>query len=356
MSIFKYPPYQRTIPWRCDADYEMAVVSPVGIGPKGDTGDSLHYEDLTDEDKLDLGRKLIESGLQQGEKGEQGDAGANGDSAYEIAVRLGYEGTEEEWIESLTQYPALSDPDKEEMQGWVENYFGPEVIEDMVSDEIDEQADSIADRVSEGIYGRVYPVGSIYMSVNSTDPSELFGGTWEQLEDTFLLAAGETHEAGETGGEEEHVLTSAETAHFAHTHSMSGHTHTTTITHTHGFTQPTVSGGYSASAITGGSHTHQLRRQANNKNLAKGTWGWDEGYVSGTSGITNGSATTSTTHTHNLPSHTHSVSGGKVSEFSGSKTSGGPSVANTGSIDETNGAPHNNMPPYLAVYMWKRIA
>lgn len=27
----------------------------------------------------------------------------------------------------------------------------------------------------------VYPVGSIYMSVNSTDPSELFGGTWEQI-------------------------------------------------------------------------------------------------------------------------------------------------------------------------------
>ena len=33
----------------------------------------------------------------------------------------------------------------------------------------------------------VYPVGAIYMSVNSTNPSTLFGGTWEQIEGKFLL-------------------------------------------------------------------------------------------------------------------------------------------------------------------------
>lgn len=64
----------------------------------------------------------------------------------------------------------------------------------------------------------VYPVGSIYMSVNSTNPSALFGGTWEQITDTFLLAAGSTYAAGATGGEASHTLSVAEMP--AHMHRM----------------------------------------------------------------------------------------------------------------------------------------
>lgn len=56
----------------------------------------------------------------------------------------------------------------------------------------------------------LYPVGSIYLSVNSTSPATLFGGTWVQIKDTFLLAAGDTYSAGTTGGEAEHVLTRSE--------------------------------------------------------------------------------------------------------------------------------------------------
>lgn len=53
----------------------------------------------------------------------------------------------------------------------------------------------------------VYPVGSIYMSVASTSPAILFGGTWTAIEGRFLLAAGAAHAAGETGGAESYALT-----------------------------------------------------------------------------------------------------------------------------------------------------
>lgn len=50
------------------------------------------------------------------------------------------------------------------------------------------------------LFNLIYPVGSIYLSVNSTNPSILFGGTWEQIQDKFLLSAGSTYAAGSTGG------------------------------------------------------------------------------------------------------------------------------------------------------------
>ena len=55
-----------------------------------------------------------------------------------------------------------------------------------------------------GLIDFIYPVGSIYMSINSTDPTNLFGGVWEQIEDRFLLSAGTTYTAGSTGGKAEH--------------------------------------------------------------------------------------------------------------------------------------------------------
>lgn len=56
----------------------------------------------------------------------------------------------------------------------------------------------------------VYPVGSIYMSVSLANPSEIFGGTWERIKDRFLLAAGDSYTAGDTGGEASHTLTTSE--------------------------------------------------------------------------------------------------------------------------------------------------
>ena len=68
------------------------------------------------------------------------------------------------------------------------------------------------------ILDKAYPVGSIYMSVNSTNPKTLFGGTWVQIKDRFLLAAGTTYKAGTTGGEATHTLTESEMP--SHNHAV----------------------------------------------------------------------------------------------------------------------------------------
>ena len=54
-------------------------------------------------------------------------------------------------------------------------------------------------------WNKIYPVNSIYMSVNSTSPATLFGGTWVQLKDRFLLGAGSSYSNGATGGTNSHT-------------------------------------------------------------------------------------------------------------------------------------------------------
>lgn len=68
----------------------------------------------------------------------------------------------------------------------------------------------------------LYPIGSIYMSINNTNPSQIFGGVWERIakgktlvgvdEDDTDFASSEL-----TGGEKEHTLTVDEIP--AHHHS-----------------------------------------------------------------------------------------------------------------------------------------
>lgn len=52
----------------------------------------------------------------------------------------------------------------------------------------------------QSVFDKIYPVGSIYMSVNSTSPASLFGGTWTQLKDRFLVGAGNSYAVNSTGG------------------------------------------------------------------------------------------------------------------------------------------------------------
>ena len=58
-----------------------------------------------------------------------------------------------------------------------------------------------------------YPIGAVYYSVSSTSPGDasvLGFGTWEQLEDVFILAAGSSYTLNATGGEATHTLTTSE--------------------------------------------------------------------------------------------------------------------------------------------------
>lgn len=122
----------------------------------------------------------------------------------------------------------------------------------------------------------IYPVGSIYMSVNNVSPQTFLGGTWEQIQDTFLLAAGTNHAAASTGGSETVTLT---------TDQIPSHYHTLP---------------YNTDALnsTGSSYYAHASGQ--------GSWYFAQ-----------------------VMNKTTNSGGGQA---------------------------HDNMPPYLAVYMWKRTA
>lgn len=129
------------------------------------------------------------------------------------------------------------------------------------------------------IFDTLYPVGSIYITTNSSSPASQFGGSWEKITDCFLLAAGGKYSALSTGGEETHKLTTAEMPAHSHTMFLSGTT-------------------YDALVSTA---------------------------------VLNNSAFTASVKTYRVPNAQFNDEAGR-------------NVA------------HNNMPPYLAVYMWKRVA
>lgn len=162
----------------------------------------------------------------------------------------------------------------------------------------------------------VYPVGSIYMSLNATSPEALFGGTWEALnEGRVLIGANSTYTAGSTGGEATHVLSLNEIPSHNHggTFSGSGTTNQVSISGQFGyFRADTDSTSYASGCFSKGS-------------TVSGT-----GYTGG-SWVNGRRINMSSTHTH-----TFSVSGNINSQGSN--------------------AAHNNMQPYLACYMWTRTA
>ena len=149
---------------------------------------------------------------------------------------------------------------------------------------------------------KIYPVGSIYISTVSTNPATLFGfGTWEAMPAGHVLLAqgksswGTTYNAGSTGGEATHQLTVGE---------LPAHNHT-------------------ASTNTTGNHTHQFQ-------------------LYGPNGDTN----------RNFPSdYDTNYARNKGTTLSAGNHSHTININNTGSSQS-----HNNMQPYLTVYMWKRVS
>lgn len=72
-------------------------------------------------------------------------------------------------------------------------------------------------------FNKIYPVGSIYMSVNSSNPNTLFGGTWEAIAKGRTLVGVDTSQTEfntvkKTGGEKTHKLTINEIP--SHTHNI----------------------------------------------------------------------------------------------------------------------------------------
>lgn len=149
--------------------------------------------------------------------------------------------------------------------------MGKFIFEDLPSTKTPINANNLND-MQDRLIDLIYPIGSIFMSTNSANPSSYLIGTWEQIKDTFLLSAGDIYEGGSTGGEAEHTLTVDEMP----------------------------------------SHNHSFARWR-----GSGTADWG-----GVFGIENVDAV------HKGDQNTSSIGGGQ---------------------------PHNNMPPYLTVYMWQRI-
>ena len=81
----------------------------------------------------------------------------------------------------------------------------------------DELSSLIAAAVAEAKLA-AYPVGSIYCSIDSTDPGTLFGGTWVAIgAGRALVAAGGGFAVGSEGGSDTHTLTVEEMPSHAHT-------------------------------------------------------------------------------------------------------------------------------------------
>lgn len=168
-----------------------------------------------------------------------------------------------------------------------------------------------------------YPVGSIYMSDRSANPSTYMGGgTWVRwgkgrVPVSVDEAQTEFDTVEETGGAKTHALTVNEIP-----------------SHNHGGVTGDQSADHSHTGYTGdGPHEHNYLQNNGRSGLQGG------------GAVTVGDNTYYTTGTTGGGSHTHAVQ------------TYGASNGHTHSIGaQGGGAAHNNLQPYINVFMWKRTA
>ena len=262
----------------------------------------------------------------------------------------------------------------------------------------------------------VYPVGSIYWSSKNTNPGTLFGGTWQQIKDRFILAAGDSYSNGATGGAATVTLTVSNMPSHSHSFTPSGtvasHTHTgpshshsftpsgTVSSHTHSFTP---SGTVGSHTHTGPSHTHSFTpsgtistngghqhiwyfdlirsigtasdtvsanqgqsKYMENKTAEAGSHKHD---FTGTAGTTSAAGTGNTGEA--TPSFTGTAGTTESATPSFTGTAGTTSAAGTGNTGSTapsftgtagttgangSGSSFSILPPYVVKYCWERTA
>lgn len=180
------------------------------------------------------------------------------------------------------------------------------------------------------ILNTVYPVGSLYTSFNSTSPANIIGGTWEQIENCFLMAAGSSYAIGTSGGSATHTHTSA-----AHTHTTAGHTLTTSEmpSHTH------IVRGFNAPSNIAG--TTRLELQDDGHLVQYNAGGGSVWYTGKTQGGT-------------AYYRTVTIGTDGYSDYAGGGAS--HSHGNTGSTTPGATGASSSLPPYKTIYMWQRTA
>ena len=208
---------------------------------------------------------------------------------------------------------------------------------------------------------------SLYSSSKPTNPSTLFGGTWKQITDCFILAAGEIGKDGAkkadvTGGSATHKLTVDEMPSHSHSFTPKG----TVSKHSHslnsGNTSTTGTGktaGFRGSSVTTGdmsqNATSTFETEIQSPGTTTGGFSYKDLGGAGKHGHDAGYYHSHIRLTLNV-AHTHSVTA--VGYLYGNTDLATPAFYGEKSSTETagEGTEFLIMPPYITKYVWERTA